>query len=214
MNATASPVAPERESLGARLRNFAIGSLFALVLLVPKLLRLRHNPQTWLAFRVFLAVAGAALVVVPMSIATSWLAAIAGLAMFLAAIMLPPAKTDDAIASKAKELGALIVVNGGHHQALDGPAAAAQLFVTPNRVYALDPHLQLLMVIPIAEISSACAAETRDLWVLRIRWLERTADFEYRGVFAEHLARVAESTIRGLMRAPLPIIQQSRAAGA
>src|SRR5215472_11480684 len=85
MNATASPAASQQESTGTRLRNFALGSLFALVLLIPKLLRLRTNAQTWLVFRILLAIAGAALVILPLSIANSGFTAIAGLALFLAA---------------------------------------------------------------------------------------------------------------------------------
>src|ERR1700747_1621462 len=115
MNASASPVVSSEESIGARLRTFLIASIFALVLLLPKLLRLRHNPQTWLVFRILLGFAGASLGIVPLSFATSWLAAILGLAMFLAAILLPPARHDNLVAQKANELGALIVVNGGEY---------------------------------------------------------------------------------------------------
>lgn len=214
MNATASPAVSEQESTGTRLRNFAIGSLFALVLLIPKLLRLRHNAQTWLAFRLLLATAGAALVILPLSIANSGFAAIAGLAMFLAAILLPPAKLDHSIAEKTKELEALVVVNGGQYQPVNGVTTPVQLFVGADRVYALDANLHLLLVIPVAEIFSSNAAESRERWILRICWMDQTADFEYQGIFAEHLARVTESTIRGVMRSPLPVLRQSRAARA
>jgi hypothetical protein len=49
---------------------------------------------------------------------------------------------------------------------------------------------------------------------MRIRWAEHTADFHYRGIFAEHLARVAESTLRGVIHPPLPVLPQKRAATA
>lgn len=213
MNATASPVVSPEVGVGTRLRNFLIGSAFALVLLVPKLLRLRHNAQTWMAFRILLAVGGASLVIVPLSFATSWFAAILGLMMFLAAILLPPAKLDNRAAERAKELGALVIVNGGHYESTDTPVPV-QLFVTSNGILALDSGLQPVSQIPIAAISSVNAAETRGRWILRVRWMDQTADFAYDGIFAEHLARVAESTIRGVMRAPLPVLQQHRAAGA
>jgi hypothetical protein len=214
MNATASPAVSQLGSIGARLRNFAIGSLFALVLLVSRPLRLRHNAQAWLAFRITLALVGAAMVVVPMSIAASWIAGTVGLALFVASILLPPAKADDRVAGKAKELGALVVLNGGQYQPGEQSPAHAQLFVTSDRIYALDARLQLLLVIPLAEISSATAVETHGRWILRIRWLDRAADFHYHGVFAEHLARVAESTVRSLKGSPLVVLRQSRAAGA
>ena len=35
----------------------------------------------------------------------------------------------------------------------------------------------------------------------------RTARFRYDGVFAEHLARVAENTVRNVMRRDLPVLK-------
>src|ERR1700739_3959976 len=214
MKAPATPVVSSQESIGARLRTFLIASAFAVVLLVPKVLRLRRNPQTWLAFRILLGVAGACLVIVPLSFATSWIAAILGLAMFLAAIILPPAKEDNRVAEKARELGALIGVNGGHYAPDNEPPTRVQLFVSTDQVFVVDSELEPIRQIPVAQISSVNAAETRDRWILRVRWLDQTADFEYQGVFAEHLARVAESTLRSVLRSPLPVLQQHRAAGA
>ena len=214
MKAPAIPVVSSQESIGARLRSFLIASAFAVVLLLAKVLRLRHNAQTWLAFRILLGVAGASLVIVPLSFTTSWFAAILGLAMFLAAILLPSAKEDNRVAEKARELGALIVVNGGHHAPENALPTPVQLFVSPDQVFVVDSELGLQHQIPVAEISSVIAAETRDAWILRVRWRDQTADFEYQGVFAEHLARVAESTLRSVLRSPLPVLRQHRAAGA
>jgi hypothetical protein len=69
-------------------------------------------------------------------------------------------------------------------------------------------------VIPVSQISSATAAESAGDWIVRVRWTDHSADFHYRGVFAEHLARVAESTLRSVMHVPLPILPQKRAATA
>jgi hypothetical protein len=214
MNVTASPATTQEETLGTRLRNIAVGTLFALVLLVPKVLHLRRDPPSWMAFRILLAVAGAALVVLPLSLWNSWLAALAGLAMFLTSILLPPAKSHTRVDDKARELGALVVVNGGEYQPSNAPAAAVQLFAGTERIWALDARLQPLLEIPASEISSVRADEIGAQWVLRIRWTDRVVEFSYRGVFAEHLARVAESTIRSVMRSPLPVLPRSRAAGA
>jgi len=49
---------------------------------------------------------------------------------------------------------------------------------------------------------------------LRIAWAGHAAEFSYGGIFAEHLARVAESTIRSVMRPAFPVLPQRRAAGA
>ena len=244
MSTTSTSVASSQETTAARLRNFGLGALFALVLLLPKLLNLRRDPRSWFAFRILLALAGASLVVLPFSLWNSWHAGIAGLAMFLAAILLPAAKPDTTLADTAARLGALVIVNGGVYQPEDwqpenarpetgqlenwqhepvqpqnvqaemAPPSPAQLFVCPDRIWALDSQLHPLLVIPTAQISSAIASESAGDWILRVRWAERTADFHYRGIFAEHLARVAESTLRSVIQPALPIIPQKRAATA
>jgi hypothetical protein len=212
MSTTSIPAT--QESIGTRLRNLAIGSLFALVLLLPKLLNLRRDRRTWLAFRIVLAFAGASLVILPLSLWNSFTAAIAGLALFLAAILLPGAKPDTTRADTAAQLGALVVVNGGEYQPGNAHPAPVQLFVGDERIWALESHMHPLLVVPTAQISSATAAESAGDWILRLRWADHTADFRYRGIFAEHLARVAESTLRSVMREPLPVLPQKRAATA
>jgi hypothetical protein len=206
----ASPV----EEKCARLRNFLIGAIFAVFLLIPKLLHLRRNPQSWMAFRVFLGFAGAALVILPLSLWNSWLAAIAGLGMFLAAILLPPAKSHHVSDDKARELGALVIVNGGKYQPGNAAPAPVQLFVGAEQIWALDSHFEPLVVIPAAEITSANASQKKDRWVLQVRWSDKAVEFSYQGVFAEHFARVAQSTLGSVMHSPLPILPKSRAASA
>src|ERR1700731_1809643 len=139
MSTTSTPVASPQETAAARLRNLGLGALFALVLLLPKLLNLRRDRRSWFAFRVLLGIAGASLVVLPLSLWNSWHAAIAGLAMFLAAILLPGAKPDTTLADTAARLGALVIVNGGgyqleNRQLEDAPPSAVQLFVCPERI--------------------------------------------------------------------------------
>ena len=214
MSTVPATAASPHEGTSARFRNFLIGALFALVLLIPKLLRIRRNAQSWMAFRVFLGFAGAALVILPLSLWNSWLAAIAGLGMFMAAILLPPAKLHDVSDDKARELGALVIVNGGKYQPGNAAPAPVQLFVGAEHIWALDAHLQPLLVIPAAEITSANAVQYKDRWILLVRWLDNAAEFSYQGVFAEHLARVAEITIGSVMHSPLPILPRSRAANA
>jgi hypothetical protein len=220
MSTTSTPIAPQQETAAARLRNLGLSALFALVLLLPKLLNLRRDPRSWLAFRIILAISGASLVILPLSLWNSWTAAIAGLAMFLAAILLPAAKPDTALADTAARLGALVIVNGGNYQSgdvgqsEDVEPSTVQLFICPDRIWALDSRLRPLLVIPTSQIVSAIASESAGDWIVRVRWDEHTADFHYRGIFAEHLARVAESTLRGVIHPPLPVLPQKRAATA
>src|ERR1700731_1970389 len=216
MSTAPATAASQHEGSFARLRNLLIGAIFAAVLLIPKLLRIRHNAQSWMAFRVFLGFLGAALVILPLSLWNSWLAAIAGLGMFLAAILLPPAPPHTTSDDKARELGALVIVNGGKYQPGNGAPAPVQLFVGAERIWALDSYFQPILVIPAAEVTSANAiqAQAKNRWILQVRWSDNTAEFSYQGIFAEHLARVAQSTLRSVMHAPLPILPRSRAASA
>jgi hypothetical protein len=165
-------------------------------------------------FRIFLAVAGAALVIVPLGAWTSYAPAIIGLAMFVSAILLPPAKPFTGASDKARELGALVVVNGGRFKVGDAPSFAAQLFIGADHVSVLDAHFQSFLEIPVSEITSALAEESHGRWFLHINWANKTAAFLYRGVFAEHLARVAESTVQSVLRPALPVLPQRRAASA
>ena len=212
MDTTARPAASQEESVGTRLRNTAIGTVFAIVLVVPKVLHIRRDERSWTAFRILLGIAGAALVILPLAFWNSWLAAIAGLAMFLTAALLPPARPDDLVEDKAKELGALVVVNGGKYRPGAGPTASVQLFVGADNIWALNSHLHPLLIIPTSGISSVHAEETPAGWVVRVRWMERIGEFSYTGIFAEHLARVAESTIRSVMPSMLPVLPRRRAA--
>lgn len=214
MSSPPAVAVPQHAGTLERLRNAVIGALFALVLLIPKLLRIRGNAKSWMAFRIILAFAGAALVILPLSLWNSWLAAIAGLAMFLAAILLPPAKPHTTPDDKARELGALVVVNGGTLPVRDSAPVPVRLFVGVEKIWALDAQLHELLVIPAIEISSVLALQKNRHWLLQVRGPEYAAEFSFDGFFAEHLARVAASTLSGVMRSPLPVLSRSRAAGA
>ena len=213
MSSTESTAQTQRSGFTTKLRGSAIGALFTLVLLVPKILHLRRNPQAWLVFRILLGLSGAALVVLPL-VWNSWLAALAGLAMFLIATLLPPAKPDHQTDNAARELGALIVVNGGRYQPGNAPSSPVQFFVGTERVWALDSHLKPVLVIPVPEVTSARAELIEGHWYLTIHWADHYAEFSYRGIFSEHLARVAESTLHSVMLPALPVIPQRRAASA
>jgi|SRR5277367_4249715 len=216
MSAAPASATSQHEGTTARLRNLLIGAMFAAVLLIPKLLRIRRNAESWMALRIVLGFAGAGLVVVPLSLWNSWLAAIAGLGMFLAAILLPPAESQIIPDEKARELGALVIVNGGNYQPGDAAPAPVQLFVGAENIWALDAQLQPLLVIPAAEITSATTipSQKKDHWILQIRWSDNAAEFAYHGIFAEHLAGVAQSTLTSVMHSPLPVLPRSRAASA
>ena len=212
MSTTIASASSQEESIGARFRKIVTAFLFALVLLIPKILNIRRDRRAWMAFRIVLAFSGAALVILPLSLWNSWTAGVAGVILFLAAILLPAEKPDTTVTDTAARLGALVVLNGGEYQPQNDALMKAQLFVGPERIWALDASMQPLLVIATGQLISAMAAETSDAWVLRLRWAEHTADFYYRGVFAEHLARVAETTLRGVIHPALPILPPKKQA--
>jgi hypothetical protein len=215
MSSTPTPIPSPPQHSGSTLRNILLGALFALVLLVPNIIHLRRNPRFWLFFRIFLGVAGAALVLVPLTSGNSYVLPIVGLVMFITAILLPPAKPQTTADEKSRELGALVVVNGGRYRPADASSSVAvQLFVGAEHISVLDAHFQPLLEIPSGEIISARGLQTEQGWLLEVAWSTHVAEFSYCGVFAEHLAHVAETTLHSVMRPALPVIPQRRAAGA
>jgi hypothetical protein len=214
MSTTVHREITQEQASASRFPNFFIHILYALSHLAYNLLHLRRNPRSWQLFRIALGLAGAALVILPLSLWYSWTAGIVGMAMFTAAILLPRANTEPLANRKARELGAPLVLDGGEYQPGNAPAAAVQIFVSAENIWALDSRFQPLLVIPAPEISSVRAEESSGGWNLRIRWLDHTAEFSYRGIFAELLARRAESSLRAALPEAPPAPQKRRAAGA
>jgi hypothetical protein len=214
MSTTSSPAHSQLQRSGATLRHLFIGALFAVVLLIPKILHVRRNSKSWMLFRISLGVAGATLVLVPLSSWSNYVLAIVGLGLFVSAILLPPAKPQMSADDKARELRALIVINGGRYRPAEASSAAVQLFVGAERISVLNAGYQPLLEIPVNEITAARAEETESGWLLQVTWAGHITEFFYHGVFAEHLARVAETTLQNVMRPSLPVIPQRRAAGA
>src|SRR5437899_375524 len=116
MSTNSGPALTRPESLGKKLRNAAVGILFALVLLIPRILHLRRNPRSWRLFCILLGIAGAALVILPLGLGNNYAYALIGMVLFITAILLPPAKPVFNADEKARELGALVVVNGGQYR--------------------------------------------------------------------------------------------------
>ncbi len=203
--------------LTAKFRKSVVGASFAVVQFAPRALNIRRNENSWTIFRTILGFLGAALVVLPIGFYSSYFLAVIGLGIFIAAILMPPAKSTTCAEDKARELGALAVVNGGLFYSNGVPPVPVQLFVGSQNLWAVqssDFHPVLVVAAP--ELVSARAEETPGGWILRVRWADHSAMFSYSGVFAENLARNAESTVRSIMRlaaAPKPLAR-SRAARA
>jgi hypothetical protein len=214
MSTTVHREITQEQASASRFPNFLIHILYALSHLARNLLHLRRNPRSWQLFRIALGLAGAALVILPLSLWYSWTTGIVGTAMFTAAILLPRANAETPANRKARELGAPLVLNGGKYQPGNAPAAAVRIFASAENIWALDSHLLPLLVIPASQISSLRAEESAGRWNLQIRWLDHTAEFSYRGIFAELLSRRAETSLRAALPEAPPAAPKRRAAGA
>ena len=71
-----------------------------------------------------------------------------------------------------------------------------------------------MVVIPAGEISMATAFPSQSDWILRVRWLENSAEFVFDGLFAERRARIAEAGLRHLVHQAKPSHTRAKAAGA
>jgi hypothetical protein len=198
---------------GQRATRFAVGVLFYLILLIPRVRRLRRRVQLWAAIRIVAGLAG---------LGAAWLFHSRGDWKFMAAALLlmgfalvvgatPVKKSLD---ERARELGAMAVLNGG--TIAISPAATEQkvnLFAGPEILVVENAAGTTLLEIPMAQIRS-CRAQTSEPgegkpWNLEITWGEgapQTTRFHFEGFFAEHLARVAESAIESLRKTRLPVL--------
>lgn len=202
---------------GQRLRRAALFVLFFLVLLIPKALGLRGRRRLWMTLRFLAAVVGAGLVLASGG-EWGWLSAV-GIALLVLALAARPARETKTTDEQARELGALVVLNGGRFQAGEGNSMQTRLYVAEDRVHVLDLEHRRLLEIPLRGISSVLAEEVQEAqeaeeaeeakgqWRLVVEWSGGRAVFRYGGYFAEHLARVAETTLNSQRRAVLPVVR-------
>jgi hypothetical protein len=92
--------------------------------------------------------------------------------------------------------------------------------VNPDRLFVVDERQHTREEIPLIRVRELAARPLlaqgepeadAQTWDLEITWESkdmRSARFRYEGVFAEHLARVAETTVRNLLRRELPVLRE------
>jgi hypothetical protein len=209
--------------MGVRLwhatRKAALSVLFAAILVIPKVRRLRRRIWEWSAVRILVALLGCLLGWRYKHANGGVVDLVLGVALMAFGLLVrakPEAKSVDA---QARELDALVVLNGGAFipAGNERPSRIVRIFVNPDRLFVVDEHEHTLEDIPLVRVRELAArplpaagepdAEAQT-WDLEITWESkdtRTARFRYDGVFAEHLARVAETTVRNLLRKDLPV---------
>jgi hypothetical protein len=215
MTTTFSQDQSQPQPSGSSTRHILIGALLAIASLATKILHIRRSARSWMLFRIFLGIAGATLVLVPLTSGNNYVLPIAGLVLFVCAILLPPAKPQMSADAKAREFGASAVVDGGKFLPMDATSSVAvRLFVGTAHISVLDASFQSLLEIPSGELTSARAVPAEKGWLLELTWAANAAEFSYRGIFAEHLARIAEGALHRVMRPAVAVTPKRRAASA
>ncbi len=197
----------------------AIAALFTVILMIPRLRRLRRNVRAWTVIRICALGLGAWLTgcfIFAQKNVDILLPGIFLLAFGALVRARPEKRSVDAV---AREFGALVVLNGGAF--MNPPEGKllshVSLAVSSERLTILGPDERRLLEIPISRVreivaapASAQPATPVDAWEFQIHWDSHeghTARFRYEGFFAEHLARIAERTLRSVWKKELPIMK-------
>ncbi len=191
--------------------------LFSAILLIPRLRRLRRNVRAWTAVRIVLLAGGALLLwraFAQNGESTVFLAC--GIVLVLLGTVVRARPLRKPIDAVARELDALVVLNGGF--LLDSPdpervgshAPRISIFVCATVLRVLDASYRELLEIPVAMIRKIAVREDSAIppgaWRLDIVGESGSWSFRYEGAFAEHLARVAEQTLHEVWKKGLPVI--------
>ena len=210
-HATRKKSGPEK-SPGLSIKRAAIGVLFFLILLIPRVRRLRRRVRLWTVIRIGSGLAGLALVglffhgrgagFIP-----------AGIALILLGLLVRATPVQKSLDDRARELGALAILNGGILISSDDPPCPVNIFASAERL-TVETGGRTVVEIPLGRIQR-CLARALEPgegkpWELEIAWGSpdhKTAKFRFAGFFAEHLARVAETAIENLRRKDLPVLR-------
>jgi hypothetical protein len=193
---------------------------FGIMLMIPRVRRLRRRVWIWSFIRLGAAAAATGLIWRYRYSGAGLASLIGGLLLFAFALLFRArheVKSDDALAD---ELGALIVLNGGtFRQTPDAlPIPRSRIFVQPEQFTVFGKSERPLLSVPLAKVQSlaarpaaGAAPRAGNPWQVEVNWTDEgpcTTTFEYDGAFAEHLARVTESTLRSQWKKGLPIMQK------
>lgn len=209
-----------RRKFGHLAKQAGLFMLFGTILIIPRIRGLRRRVWAWTCVRLAVAACGGWLVwrfarAGAGTATLAWGLLLVGFSLLIQAK--PAVKSMDAL---AHELSALIVLNGGiFRQSPDStPIQPAQIFVHPEQLIVLGPRERRLLEIPLAKVRNLAAysvtnstGEGIEPWEVEITWVADapcTTTFHYDGTFAEHLARVTESTLRSQWKKDLPVIPQ------
>jgi hypothetical protein len=191
----------------ARLRRGGLWLIFALVLMIPKVNRLRRRRKAWNFIRILVAIAGISILAFSLVRGPAFALSAAGALMLLFGLLVTAERPEISIDARAKELGALITVDGGHYIDAAGSRHRTKLFVGPDRLWALNSALHVLLEIPLTQVRTLVVEPSGNNWSFRLDGQQTKAEFIYEGSFAQHLAGVAEATVRSRLNRELPVLR-------
>ena len=190
-----------------RLYRGGLWIIFSLVLMIPKVNRLRRRRGAWNFIRVLLAITGTSILVFGLEHAHAVAPIVAGALILLFGLLVGAQRPEISIDARAKELGALIIVNAGHYIDAAGNRHRTKLFVGADRLWALDSALHVVLEIPLAQIRTLVVEPSGNDWSFHVDCEQTKAEFVYDGSFAQHLAGVAEATVRSRLNRELPVLR-------
>jgi hypothetical protein len=183
----------------------------------------RRNQHSWFVFRLALGFFGAALVLLPLALPQSWIAAIFGLAFFMTSILLPPVlashtqsekpDTSRARSEMPREFHGQLVLHGAEYCSGLAGLVPVQLIVSETEILAMKSNLQPAIVVPTGELSSVFLQRSEKSWLLFLLWSGKETAFAFHGHLGERHARKAEAAIHNFIRVT-PEKAKVRAAGA
>lgn len=188
-----------------QLRRAVLWLIFGSILMIPKMNRLRRHRRAWNLGRSFAALAGMAMIAVGAAGQHKFATIALGSLVLLLALLLAPERVKLSVDARARELGALIVVDGGLYTSDAHTADRTKLFIGSDRLWVLNSTLAVLSEIPLQQLRELKVEPAGADWKLRLDYGQSAAEFLYQGNFAEHLARVAEETLRSRLLRELPV---------
>jgi hypothetical protein len=203
----------ESKSRGDRQRRAGLFVLFSAVLLIPKTLALRRRRAVWNALRMLAFILGGALatgeLLAAKNAASEFSLArllLGGVIVFLG-VVIPPLKKSGSVDEKARELGALVVLNGGLYRSGNSKPVPVRFYIAPERLHVLDSDGRVALAIPVSEIAAVTVAGEGHDRALIIESRSGKTEFHYEGFFAEHLAEVARRTVDSRLRTQLKVLR-------
>ena len=190
-----------------RLRRAVLWLIFGSILMIPKINRLRRHRRAWNFGRSFAGLAGVAMIAIGAAEQHKFAMIALGAVALLLALLLVPERPKLSVDARAKELGALVVVDGGVYKSDADAPHRAKLFIGADRLWVLNSALVVLSEIPLRQLRELILEPAGADWKLRIDCGQSVAEFLYRGDFAEHLARVAEEILRSRLHRELPVLR-------